>query len=114
MSFTTLTHDQQLALIALMEAIAMANGTISEGERRGIDKVATDLGDEVYRTLLDEVDSRFESVDELKAFLKEIKEKEAQELIYGTVWEESVADPDIKQNEAELVNWLQAEWQIEC
>ncbi|MFC1498379.1 TerB family tellurite resistance protein [Verrucomicrobiota bacterium] len=113
MSLATLSHEQQIALTALMKAIAMANGVISEGEARGIARVAKELGDEVYRSLLDEADKRFKDIDELKRFLSGIEDTSARNLIYGTVWEESVADPDIKHIESDLLNWLKTTWNIQ-
>jgi hypothetical protein len=113
MSFKNLDHDQQLALVALMTGVAMANEEISEGEIKCIEKVANELGDETYRSLIDEAAKHFANADDLKNFLKGIEDKSVQELIYGTVWEESMADPDIKHNESELLDWLKTIWNIQ-
>ena len=112
MTLSELSYEQKIALVALMKAVAMANAKVSDGEARGIAGVADALGDETYRTLLDEAESRFESVDALKEFLGKITDTAARELIYGTVWDESMADPDIQHSESELLQWLAKSWEI--
>ena len=113
MSLATLSHEQQIALAALMKGIAMANGVVLESEAKGIARIAEELGDEVYRGLLDEADKSFKDMDDLKNFLLAIEDTSARNLIYGTVWEESLADPDIRHEESDLLNWLKAAWNIQ-
>ena len=112
MTFSELSHNEQVGLIGLMKAVAMANGVISAEEMRGIDKVADELGDEAYRSLLEEVGKRFSDLGKLKEFLAGVEDESARNLIYGTVWEESIADPDINHTETELLDWLRNTWQI--
>lgn len=112
MELTDLDHDQLMALLCLMEAVALANGLITEGEERRIDRIATELGDDRYRRLLEEADKKFAGLDDLKTFLRTIENKGARDLIYGTVWEESIADPDIDHGESELLSWLSQTWGI--
>ena len=112
MTIANLSHDQKLGLVALLEAVAMANREISEGEQKEIAMVATALGDEEYRKLIGEVETRFDGLDSLKEFLKTIEDKPARDLIFGTVWEESTADPLIKETESDLLDWLAKTWDI--
>ena len=112
MTLTDLSHDQQMALVALVEAVAMANGIVSEGELKGIGKIVEQLGEEQYRGLMTEADERFGSLDDLKNLLATIEDQSAREIIYGTVWEASVSDPDVNHTETELLDWLKNAWQI--
>ena len=112
-SIASLSHDEQLALVALMKAIALANQDITDGEIKIIDRVAKELGDETYRGLLDESDNCYGDIEDVKTALAAIDKKETQELIYGTAWEESAADPLINHAESELLEWLQNTWNIQ-
>ena len=112
MELNELTHDQRLALVSLIEAVSLSNGIVTDGERGSIAHTATLLGDDEYRALLEEADRRFSGIDGLKAFLPQIASPEARNLIYGTVWEAMVADPDIDHRETELLNWLAETWSI--
>jgi uncharacterized tellurite resistance protein B-like protein len=112
MTIADLSHDEKLALVALLEAVAMANTTVTEGEGKGIAAVAESIGDEAYRALLDEVERRFTDTEALKSFLSTIDNKDARNLIYGTVWEASMSDPGRVTSEIDLVNWLGKAWEI--
>ena len=113
MDLGTLTHEQELALVALTEAISISDGTVSESEGASIDDLATALGDEQYRELISEAERRFASIDALKEFLGTIEQRGAQELIYGTVMNEVISGMTIDSGPTELLSWLAATWGIE-
>jgi len=113
MTISDLSHKQRIALVALMEAVAMADGSVTEGESSRIGAVAEALGDDEYRRLLNEADERFEDLDHLKQFLETIADRNARELIFGTIWEEAVADPTIVHRESELLQWLSGAWGVD-
>ncbi len=110
MTIADLSHDQKLALVALMRAVALANSEVSEGEQKEIAIVTDAIGNEEYRSLISEAGTRFDSLAGLKDFLKSVEDKGARDLIFGTVWEESAADVDIKHTESELLDWLAEIW----
>lgn len=112
MEISELSRNERVALVALMEAIALANDTVSEGERRQIDAVVEVLGEDEYRDLLEQADEKFTSLEDLKTTLAGIRSPEARALIFGTVWEEAVADADINHTETELLDWLAKLWEI--
>jgi len=111
MTLSGLSHDQKLGLVALLELFAMSDGVVSEGETKQINKIVKGLGDEKYRKLIDEADSKFTDVDMLKSWLESIKERGARELIYGLVMEEVMNAPATTPS-PELLDWLKAEWDI--
>lgn len=113
MSIANLSEDQQIAMMSLLKTVAMADGEVSAGETAEINKIAEELGNERYRTLLDKAEIRFQSMDDLKTFLTSIEDRAARNLIYGTVWEESMADPAREPAESELLDWLSKTWDIE-
>lgn len=113
MNLCNLTHEQKLALVALTEAISISDGAVSESEGVSIDKLATALGDTPYRELISEAEARFASIDELKEFLDTIEDRDAQELIYGTILDEVISGMTIDSGPSELLRWLAATWGIE-
>ena len=78
MTIKELAHNQKVALVALLEVLAVRDKAVSEGQERVIGNVAAELGDEEYRRLLDEAEMKFSDVESLKRFLKTIDEKPAQ------------------------------------
>lgn len=111
MTLTELSHEQKLALVALLELLTMADGTVSEGEADQINQIAEALGDEEYRELLDETEEQFADVETLKDALQTIHAREPRELIYGLVMEEVMNSPSTTPS-PEILEWLGAEWEI--
>jgi hypothetical protein len=112
MRLTELPHEQQLALVALLELVAMADGVLTEEEQEEIGHVAAELGDEAYRDLVDEAEETFVNTDDLKAFLETIHDEDARELIYGTVLEEAIVRSPLSQTGADMLNWMAKTWDI--
>lgn len=111
MELTDLTHDERLALVALVEVVVSSDADVSENEQTQIAGVATALGDEAYRTLANEADERFPDQDTLKTFLTGLQRQEARELIYGTVLESALPDV-IDSHESSLLGWLATTWNV--
>ena len=112
MTISDLSHEQKLALVALLELFTMADGVVYENELKEINVVANALGDEEYRSLLEEAESHFSDVEMLKASLETIKEREAQELIFGLLLEDVMSAPGIPRSSA-MLDWLKDTWKIE-
>ncbi len=112
MTLLQLDHEQKLALVAMLELFAMADGIVSDGEAAQINTIAEGLGDEAYRELLNEAEVRFADVDMLKSSLLTIKERGARELIYGLLMEEVMNSPAVGPS-PELLDWLKDTWEID-
>jgi len=112
MTFSELNRKQQVALVSLVEAIALSDGYVSEGEEGQISKLADALGDDLYRELLEEVNERFPGTDELKTYLETVVDTDARELIYGTALEETMASPTAQHGDIALLDWLRAAWNM--
>lgn len=111
MDLKELTHDEKLALVALVEVVVASDTEVSEDEQRHIALLADAFGDEAYPALVDEVDERFADEEALKAFLTGISRQDARELIYGTVLDSALPDL-IDRHESSLLGWLATEWGI--
>jgi hypothetical protein len=112
MELSDLRGDERLALVALLEAAVVADGSVSDEEVDDIGEVVAAFGDDEYRKLVDEVSRRFRSQDDLMKFLETIERPEARDLIYGFFLEEAIGEA-LRGREAELVDWLAKVWKID-
>ena len=113
MGIRDLTHDQQLALVALTEATAIADKDLSNGEVDQIGEIAEELGEEHYRRLLDEAEQRFPDDSSLKHFLETISDAHARELIFDHVLRESLSSASPERSQRDPLQWLIELWQID-
>jgi hypothetical protein len=111
MELNELTPEERVALVALLELAVEADATVSEDEVDELREIVEAVGEESYRAAAAEVDTRFQSEDELKAFLQTITRQEARELIYEAVLEAALPDA-IGAREAALLDWLAKEWAV--
>jgi hypothetical protein len=112
MELSDLNHDEQLALLGLVQFIGESNHEVTEEESDSIDDIVDALGEEQYGKVADEADERFADEDALRAFLAGVGRPEARELIYGAALEVALADT-MGQGESELLDWLAETWAIE-
>jgi hypothetical protein len=113
MTISELTHEQLVGLVGLLEAVVMADKTVSEPEQVVLSGVVDAVGEEMYRAVLEDADNRFADLDALKVFLQTIEDQGAREVIYGIVWQEAVATPSVNHDESELLSWLASTWEIQ-
>ena len=111
MELRDLSHEERLALIALLEVVLESDRAVSDGEVADIDRVVGELGRDEYQRLVPEVDRRFPTEDALKAFLPSITRQDARELIYGTVLDTAIED-SVDPRESEFLDWLAALWNV--
>lgn len=111
MELNDLTHDERLALVALVEVVVSSDANVSEDEQNQIAHIADALGDDAYRALANEADERFPDEGALKSFLGGLQRQEARELVYGTVLETALPDV-IDTHESSLLGWLATAWKI--
>jgi hypothetical protein len=111
MELRDLSHEERLALVALLEVVLESDRAVSDGEVADIDQVVGELGREEYERLVVEVDQRFPTEDELKAFLPSITRQDARELIYGTVLDTAIEDA-VDARESAILDWLAALWNV--
>jgi hypothetical protein len=111
MELRDLSHEERLALVALLEVVLESDRTVSDGEVADIDDVVGELGREEYERLVAEVDRRFPTEDELKAFLPSITRQDARELIYGTVLDTAIEDA-VDARESAILDWLSTLWNV--
>ncbi len=115
MQLKELNYDEKLALTGLSNAILMADGMLKGKEIDEVDSLVKMLdGEDEYKTLMVEADNKFQEPMDLINHLKTITRQEARNLIFATVYEESLSDLSISEPmEQELLTWLKEEWQID-
>ncbi len=112
MELRDLNPDEQIALAALLEFVVLASGHVTEDEEREIDALVEELGDDIYRKAMEEVDRRFQDEEAVKKFLRTITRQEARELIYGAVIEAAMTDR-MEGRESDMLDWVAREWQVQ-
>ena len=113
MELNELSHEQQLALVALVEEMASVDRMVTEEEGKEIGGIAEALGDDAYRALLDESERRFANEDQLRAVLAGITDQQVRETIYETALEVADAEPPVGSVRSDLLDWLAKTWNIE-
>lgn len=111
MTVKELSHDEQLALVALTEVAIISDRTITDSEIEQVEVIADELGEEAFHRLADEAEQRFPDRTSLKTFLQTITNPEARELIVGTVLSETLADT-LPHEQAIFMDWLACEWNV--
>ena len=107
-----LTHDEKLALVALLKRFVSEDGEVADEELDAIASLAAALGEEEYRQLVDEAAERLQSDEDTRAFLATITRQEARDTIYGLTFE-AAASEALQDIEADILDWLAETWSIQ-
>jgi hypothetical protein len=107
-----LTEDQRTALVGLLKAVVLADGTISDEEIDEVAEVVEALGEDEYQRHLDRFEAKFSDLPSFQKFLETIEGQDARELIFGTVLNGAAADA-IEKGESDLLSWLAKTWNIQ-
>jgi hypothetical protein len=110
-TIASLTADERLALIALIERVLLSERSSDEDEADALDAFVEEFGEEDYAALVAKADTDFEDDDRLKAFLRTIADPEARELILGTVVELAIVE-GVHTGEAEWIGWASEAWNV--
>jgi hypothetical protein len=112
MELRDLEHDEQLALVGLVQFIGESNREVTEEESATIARIVDAIGAQRYRALAAEVDERFADEEALRAFLRSVGRPEAREQIYAASLEVAMGDT-IQNSESQLLGWLAREWGVQ-
>jgi hypothetical protein len=105
--FLELTKDEELALAGVIKWVVSGD---HEDSTAGIEKFFHDNGWEGYNTIYDEMDEKFENIDELKDFLITIKNDKARKIIIQVAGEIAISDSNITNEEKEVIRFLKEIW----
>jgi hypothetical protein len=111
MTLTDLDPSEKLALAGLLR-LAVKLGHDAEEEADRVAHIAAQLGPDQLRAL---VDRAAEVIDDdetaFKAHMRAVTRPEAQELIYGTVYESAILG-SLEPAERELLDWVAELWRL--
>jgi hypothetical protein len=110
-TIASLTADERLALVALIERVLLSERSADEDEADALDAFVEEFGEADYAALVARGDSAFEDDDRLKAFLGKITDPESRELILGTVVELALVE-GVQTGEAEWIGWASEAWNV--
>jgi hypothetical protein len=110
-TIASLTADERLALVALIERILLAERRADQDEAEALDAFVAEFGEADYAALVARVDADFEDDDRFKAFLGTITDPDARELILGTVVELALVE-GVQTGEAEWIGWASEAWNV--
>lgn len=107
-----MSPDERLALVALVKAVVMSDGHVSNEEVEGLADLVDELGEDDYQSLLAQVEKRLPDEPALRKFLTKVGRPEAREIIFGRIMELALADA-VHPEESELLDWLADTWGLE-
>ena len=110
-TIASLTADERLALVALIERVLLSESSADEDEAEALDAFVEEFGEADYAALVARADLEFADDDRLKAFLCTIADPDARELILGTVVELAVVE-GVRTGEDEWIAWTSEAWHV--
>ena len=111
MELRDLTASERVTLIALAHFCVLADDTLSVDEESVLGDLVERMGVEQYQAAASVARARISDFAALRAAVAGVTERAARELIYGTLLELAIPD-SINNNEAQLLELLEAEWGI--
>jgi hypothetical protein len=107
----SLTADERLALVALIERVLLSERSADDDEAAALDAFVEEFGADDYAALVARADSEFEDDDRFKALLASVTDPEVRELILGTVVELALVE-GVQAGEAEWIGWTSEAWNV--
>jgi uncharacterized tellurite resistance protein B-like protein len=111
MEINSLSREELIVFVTLVEKIVMADRKASNEEIVHLDKIVSEIGEELYKEMIKEAEGKWASGEETKKFLKTVTNQESRDLIYGTILEIAIED-GLNTSEIELLTWLEENWEI--
>ncbi len=111
MRITDLNKEERLALIGWSKLIIRADKEFSDEEADELNKLAQEMGSEVFKETVKEAGERLNSVDDLKKLAESITSQEARELIFSALYDIAVPGT-IVEEEAKVLQWLANAWNV--
>jgi hypothetical protein len=110
-TIASLTADERLALVALIERVLLSGRSADDNEADALEAFVEEFGEADYAALVARADSEFEDDDRFKGLLASITDRDARELILGTVVELALVE-GVQAGEAEWIGWTSEAWNV--
>jgi len=110
MTLDDMTQQEKLVLVGLARLMVRLDHEFTEEEAGALAHLIDELGSDQFWKLIDE-SSALED-EAIRKAAAEIEREEAQEMIYGSLYEVAIAG-SIDEGENELLDWLEETWNLE-
>ena len=111
MKLSDLDADETLALVALMKAIVLTDGSVSAEEAEALPALIEEIGEDRYRQSYAVATERLADDVSLKAFLGVAARPEARRLILDTIGRLARKD-GLSDGESALLAWVSSTWKV--
>ena len=95
----------------LVRLLVRSDDELSAAERQEIDRIAEEVGREIFWQRMDEAASAEQSADQILARAKGVGTKDTHELMYGALYELSTSD-GMSSMENDLLDRLATTWNL--
>ena len=110
MNLDDMTREEKLTLVGLARLMVRLDYQFSQEEAGALGHLIDELGDEQFWKLVE--DSAGIAPDDLRERAAGITSEDAQEMIYGSLYEIAIAG-SIDPSENDLLDWLEDTWGLE-
>lgn len=111
MKLSELNTDERLALMGLLKMVIQADQEVTPEEVEQLNRLAEDMGAELWRASRSEAARRFPTLNEVRLFVPTIENQQARELIFQVIKDMAGAER-IVPLEQSVLNWLARVWNI--
>lgn len=109
MTLQELQHDEKVALVALLGLMARLDGSASRDEITLLTRVIAELGEDAYEDVA--ADAAALDDDEIRLAARGVRRPEARAVLFELLYDMAIKQ-SIVEREAQLLDWLRAEWQL--
>lgn len=110
-SLADLEAGEKRVLAKLVRLVVRSDGELSGGEREQIERIAGEAGSDDFWKLMDEASASGDGAEQILKQAEGVVGKDAQELIYGALYELSIQD-GIDAGENDVLDRLAAAWDL--
>jgi hypothetical protein len=105
------TAEENLALVGLLKAMIQADKVYSEGEAAQLEKISSQMGEELFHTTVGKARERFKTRGDIQRFSATIARPAARQLIFDALHQMAIADNELPV-EKDLLKWLAKLWNL--
>ncbi len=92
MKLSELDDTERLALMAVLKLVISADKQLSAAEGRILERVADEVGRDVFNATREAAEPRLTTSDDVKAALRAVTRPEVQVTLYRLAWEAAESD----------------------
>jgi len=110
-SLADLDDSEKRILVNLVRLLVRSDGALTGAEREQIEHIAQESGDDTFWKLMDASAASADDAETILGQAEGVEDKDAQEMIYGTLYELSLQD-GTDSGENDVLDRLAAAWEL--